>query len=52
MYLANKEIEIGEKNVKQGLLRRSRSFKVIQGHPGRYQSKARTGMRLPTSISD
>jgi len=28
-YLASKEIEIGEKNAKEGLLRRLRSFKVI-----------------------
>jgi len=33
------------KNAKLGLLRRSRSFEVVQGHRVRYQSKAR--MRLP-----
>jgi len=40
-YLASKEIEIGEKTQNKGLSRRLRSFKVIQGHRGRYQSKAR-----------
>jgi len=39
-YLASKEIEIGEK-------RKIRAFKAIQGHRGRYQSKA--SMRLPIS---
>ena len=33
------------KNAKQELLRRPRSFKIIQGYRGQYQSKAR--MRLP-----
>ena len=42
-YLASKEIEIGKKTQKSRL----RSSKVIQGHRGRYQSKAR--MRLPIS---
>ena len=42
-YLASKEIEIGEKT----LIRAITPFKVIQGHRGRYQSKAR--MRLPIS---
>ena len=43
-YLASKEIEIGKKLK----IRAVTPFKVIQGHRGRYQSKAR--MRL--SISD
>jgi len=42
-YLAIKEIEIGEKH----RIRAVTPFKVIQGHRGRYQSKAR--MRLPIS---
>jgi len=41
--LANKAIEFGEKR----LIRAITSFKVIQGHRGRYQSKAR--MRLATN---
>ena len=44
-YLASKEIEIGEKKHK---IKAIMLFKVIQGHRGRYQSKAR--MRL--AISD
>ena len=44
-YLARKEIEIGEKTQNKGWY--AKSFKVIQGHRGRYQSKAR--MRLPIS---
>ena len=36
-YLAKKEIEIGEKKHK---IRAITPFKVIQGHRGRYQSKA------------
>jgi len=40
-YLASKEMEIGEKRK----IRAMTPFKVIQGHRGRYQSKAR--MRLP-----
>ena len=43
-YLASKEIEIGEKKHKIKVIT---PFKVIQGHRGRYQSKAR--MRLPIS---
>ena len=42
--IASKEIEIGEKKRK---IRAITPFKVIQGHRGRYQSKAR--MRLPVS---
>ena len=42
-YLASKEIEIGEKHKIKAIT----PFKVIQGHRGRYQSKAR--MRLPIS---
>ena len=42
-YLASKEIEIGEKNKIKAIT----PLKVIQGHRGRYQSKAR--MRLPIS---
>ena len=42
-YLESKEIEIGEKSQ----IRAITPFKVIQGHRGRYQSKAR--MRLPIS---
>jgi len=30
-------------------IRAIRALKIIQGHRGRYQSKARTGMRLPIS---
>jgi len=41
-YLANKAIEFGEKR-KQAIT----SFKVIQGHRGRNQSKSR--MRIPIS---
>jgi len=41
--LASKEIEIGEKRK----IRAIAPFMVIQGHHGRYQSKAR--MRLPIS---
>ena len=41
-YLASKEIEIGEKQYKGYY-----AVQVIQGHRGRYQSKAR--MRLPIS---
>jgi len=41
--LASKEIEIGEKSK----IRAITPFKVIQGHRGRYHSKAR--MRLPIS---
>ena len=37
-YLESKEIEIGEKKHK---IRAITPFKVIQGHRGRYQSKAR-----------
>jgi len=33
--------------VKKREIRASTAFKIIQGHPGRYQSKAR--MRLPDS---
>ena len=36
-YLASKEIEIGEKTQNKGYY----AFKVIQGHRGWYQSKAR-----------
>ena len=43
MYLASKAIEFGEKRK----IRTITPFKVIQGHRGRYQSKAR--MRLPIS---
>ena len=43
-YLASKEIEIGGKKHK---IRAITPLKVIQGHRGRYQSKAR--MRLPIS---
>jgi len=43
-YLASKAIEFGEKKRK---IKAITPFKVIQGHPGRYQSKAR--MRLPIS---
>jgi len=42
-YLASKEIEIGEKRKIRAITR----FNVIQGHRGRYQSKAH--MRLPIS---
>jgi len=42
-YLANKEIEIGEKRKMRAIT----PFKVIEGHRDRYQSKAR--MRLPIS---
>ena len=42
-YLASKEIKIGEKTQNKAIT----PFKVIQGHRGRYQSKAR--MRLPIS---
>jgi len=42
-YLASKEIEIGEKTPNKGYY----AVQVIQGHRGRYQSKAR--MRLPIS---
>jgi len=42
-YLASKVIEFSEKRK----IRAFTPFKVIQGHRGRYQSKAR--MRLPTS---
>ena len=42
-YLASKEIEIGEKTPNKGYY----AVRVIQGHRGRYQSKAR--MRLPIS---
>jgi len=42
-YLASKAIEFGEKRK----IRTLTPFKVIQGHQGRYQSKAR--MRLPIS---
>jgi len=42
-YLVSKEMEIGEKRK----IRAITQFKVIQGHRGRYQSKAR--MRLPIS---
>jgi len=42
-YLASKEIEIGEKRQ----IRAITPFKVIQGHRGSYQSKAR--MQLPIS---
>ena len=40
-YLASKAIKFGEKRK----IRARTQFKVIQGHRGRYQSKAR--MRLP-----
>jgi len=43
-YLASKEIKIGEKKTQN---KGYYAFKVIQGHRGRYQSKAR--MRLPIS---
>ena len=39
-YLASKEIEIGEKTQNKG-------YYAVQGHRGRYKSKAR--MRLPIS---
>ena len=42
-YLASKAIELGEKCKIKAIM----PFKVIQGHRGRYQSKAR--MRLPIS---
>jgi len=42
-YLASKAIEFGEKRK----IRAVTPFKVIQGHRGRYQSKA--GMQLPIS---
>jgi len=42
-YLASKAIKFGEKRKTRTIT----PFKVIQGHRGRYQSKAR--MRLPTS---
>jgi len=42
--LASKAIEFGEKKHK---IEAITPFKVIQGHRGRYQSKAR--MRLPIS---
>ena len=42
-YLASKVIEFGEKRK----IRAITPFKVIQGHQGQYQSKAR--MRLPIS---
>jgi len=42
-YLASKAIEFGEKRK----IRAITPLKVIQGHRGRYQSKAR--MRLPIS---
>jgi len=42
--LASKAIKFGEKKRK---IRAVTPFKVIQGHRGRYQSKAR--MRLPIS---
>jgi len=35
-YLASKEIKIGEKTQNKGYY----AFKIIQGHRGRYQSKA------------
>ena len=41
--LASKEVEIGDKRK----IRAITPFKLIQGHRGRYQSKAR--MRLPIS---
>jgi len=41
--LASKEMEIGEKRKTRAIT----PFKVIQGHRGQYQSKART--RLPIS---
>ena len=40
-YLASKEIEIGEKKTQ------NKGYYAVQGHRGRYQSKAR--MRLPIS---
>ena len=40
-YLASKEVEIGEKNTQ------NKVYYAVQGHRGRYQSKAR--MRLPIS---
>ena len=40
-YVASKTIEFGKKNAKMAIT----PFKVIQGHRGRYQSKAR--MRRP-----
>ena len=43
MYLASKAVEFGEKPKIKAVT----SFKVIQGHRGRYKSKAR--MRLPIS---
>jgi len=42
-YLASKAMKLGEKR-KMGSIK---PFKVIKGHRGRYQSKAR--MPLPTS---
>ena len=42
-YLARKAIDLGEKRK----IRAITPFKIIQDHPGRYQSKAR--MRLPIS---
>ena len=43
MYLASKAIEFGKKSK----IRAITPLKVIQGHRGRYQSKART--QLPIS---
>ena len=40
-YLASKEIEIGEKKTQ------NKGYYAVQGHRGRYQSKAR--MQLPIS---
>ena len=42
-YLASKAIDFGDKRKIRALT----PFKVIEGHRGRYQSKAR--MRLPIS---
>jgi len=44
-YLVSKAIDFGEKLK----LRAITPFKIIQGHRGRYQSKAR--MRLPIVIN-
>ena len=44
-YLASKSITFGEKSKRRAIT----PFKVIQGHRGRYQSKAR--MRLPIVIN-
>jgi len=43
-------LKIGRIQLKKRKIRAITAFKVIQGHRGRYQSKAR--MRLPISDSD